>query len=83
MPTFNKEQIERRKANAEIDAEPYASLEDPNEPDWAPYVRMAECREHPGHLEPVTGHRIIPTGPGDLCDVGVFACGAIVVEDVF
>ena len=69
----------RRLVNAEVEHEPYASGN--NEPDWAPYVRLATCTEH--GLEPVTGHRTIPTGPGDLCDVGTFACGAVVAEDVF
>ncbi len=52
-----------------------------SEPDGAaPYCRLAECEEH--GLERVDSSKIISTGP-DLCDVGVFACGRIVKEDVF
>lgn len=69
MPMFN------------IEYEPYAATPNADEPDWAPYCRMAECEEH--GLEHVARNRTIPTGPGDLCDVGVFACGRIVTEDVF
>jgi hypothetical protein len=69
----------RTLENAEVAYEPYDAGD--GEPDWAPYVRLADCDAH--GLEPVTGHRIIPTGPGDTCEVGTFACGAIVTEDVF
>jgi hypothetical protein len=79
----HQEALARRLRNANIEWDLYPSLEDPTEPDWAPYVRMGECREHPGRLEAITGTTTIPTGPGDLCDVGVFACGTIVAEDVF
>lgn len=63
----------------EIEYEPYGTGEEPE--GWAPYCRLATCEDH--GLEAVVGHRIIPTGPGDLCDVGVFRCGRIVTEDVF
>jgi hypothetical protein len=74
-----EQRLLRRLRNAELAYEPYD--DGTGEPDWAPYVRLAECDVH--GLEAVTGHRIIPTGPGDLCHVGTFACGAIVGEDVF
>lgn len=46
----------------------------------APYCRLAVCEEH--GLERVDGERTISTGY-DQCDVGVFPCGRIVMEDVF
>ncbi len=70
----------RTLENAELEYEPYGPA-DYDGPEWAPYVRLAECDAH--GLEAVTGHKIIPTGPGDRCHVGTFACGAIVTEDVF
>lgn len=79
MAIMQAERVQRRRANADEAWEPYD--DGTGEPEWAPYVRLAVCDHH--GLEAVTDRRIIPTGPGDLCDVGVFACGAVVTEDVF
>jgi hypothetical protein len=39
------------------------------------------CEEH--GLQKVVSVRIIDTGAGDSCEVGVMACDHIVTEDVF
>jgi hypothetical protein len=81
MPRYNAEQIERRKRYAELDHMPWAL--NPNQPfpdDWADYVRLAVCDEH--GLEAVTNQRQYNTGY-DTGIAGEFACGAIVMEDVF
>ena len=79
---YTEGQLKSRRQYAVIEYDLYPSLEDPSEPDFAPYVRLAECPEHPGVLEPVTNKRVISTGYDD-CEVGVFLCGEIVGEDVF
>lgn len=74
-------QVQWRKAHALVDSIPWAL--NPNQPfpdDYAEFVRLAECPDH--GLEAVTNNREYGTGY-DRGIAGEFACGRIVMEDVF
>lgn len=77
--------LKERFHPAVVELEPYADpqlpLDHPEQPSFAPYSRLAICEEH--GLQKVMCTRIINTGPGDTCEVGVMACDHIVAEDVF
>jgi hypothetical protein len=62
-----------RAPRAIIDLEPYPSLEDPSEPDWAEYSVLGTCPVH--GLEPVTSTRV--SGGSDPWELYVMACGRI------
>jgi hypothetical protein len=68
---------------AVIEWEPFYDprMVEEEQPNFAPYSRMATCEEH--GLQKVVTEGIINTGPGDTCQVGYMECGHIVAEDVF
>lgn len=70
----------RRLPRAMVQLEPYASIEDPAEPDFAAYVALAQCPVH--GLEAVVGTRNVSTGY-DTCAADELACGRLDPESIF